>query len=89
MFTQSVEYGLRYKWMVGDGDSKCYLDVWDVYGPCSDCVQYGHLLTKRNSPEYKAWAKTPEAHDSDSKCKVVLKNDCIQHVGKCFDNKLI
>ena len=94
MFVSSLEKGLRYKWLVGDGDSKCYLDVWNVYGCCTDCEKWSHLLTKRNSPEYEVWSKTPDfekwqdAHGPDSTCKAVLKLDCIQHVGKCFANKL-
>ena len=94
MFECSLEYKLRYKWMVGDGDTKSYLDVWDVYGCCDSCQKWKHLLTKRNSKEYEEWSKTKDftdwqdVHGPDSKCKVVMKMDCIQHVGKCFRNKL-
>ena len=47
-----------YKWSVGDGDSECFLDLWDVYGPCELCLENAHLLTKRNSEDYKTWTKT-------------------------------
>ena len=94
MFLASTDYKLRYKALVGDGDTKAYLDVWDVYGCCDLCLKWQHLLTKRNSPEYEAWTKTADfdewqaAHDYDSTCKAVLKHDCIQHVAKCFQGKL-
>ena len=30
----SLDIGMRYKYMVCDGDSKPYVSVWDVYGCC-------------------------------------------------------
>ena len=95
MFNKSSDYGLRYKWLVGDRDSKCFLDVWDVYGPCDLCLKNAHQLTKRNSEEYKKWTEEESfktwqaAHDgASSTCRSVHKIDCIQHVGKCFRGKL-
>ena len=57
-------------------------------------TKYQRLITKRNSPEFAEWTKTEEfkkwqnAHRGNSKCKAVIKIDCIQHIGKCFRNKL-
>ena len=81
------------KWLVGDGDSKCYLDIWDIYGSCPLCDKWARLLTKRNTAECEAWTKTDsfkewqDTHGEDSECKAVHKLDCTQHIGKCFRNK--
>ena len=94
MFESSLEHNLHYKWLVADGDIKCYLDVWNVYGSCDLCMKWEHLLTKRNSTEYEEWTKTEDFriwqnfHNDDTECKAVFKIDCIQHIGKCFRNKL-
>ena len=34
MFSKSLDYNLMYKYLVGDGDSKSFLDVWDIYRAC-------------------------------------------------------
>ena len=39
MFEKSLDHNLMYLYLVGDGDSKSYLDVWNIYGVCSHCVQ--------------------------------------------------
>lgn len=94
LFNSSIEHQMRYKWLVADGDSKCYLDIWDAYGACEQCKKWEHLLTKRNSNEYALWTKTNDfkiwqnAHEENTDCKAVFKIDCIQHIGKCFRNKL-
>lgn len=94
MFSTSLEHNLRYKWLVADGDSKYYLDIWNIHGACKPCNKYQHLITKRDSPEFAAWTKTKEfkewqdAHKGHSTCKAVIEIDYIQHIGKCFRNKL-
>ena len=30
--TYKKRYGLKYEYLVGDGDSKSFLDVWNIYG---------------------------------------------------------
>ena len=52
MFSKSLDYNLMYLYLVGDGDSKSFLDVWDIYGPCDHCIQVNNIITKRNSKEY-------------------------------------
>ena len=94
LFQSSLQHKLIYKWLVGDGDSKCFLDVWDCYGVCDLCLEHKDLLTKRSSPDYQSWNETDSfhvwqnAHNSDSQCKAVIKIDCIQHIGKNFRKKL-
>ena len=36
----------------------------------------------------KSFEEWSDTHGPDSTCNVVIKNDCIQHIGKCFRNKL-
>ena len=94
LFQSSLQHKLIYKWLVGDGDSKCFLDVWDCYGVCDLCLEHKDLLTKRSSPDYQSWNETDSfhvwqnAHNSDWQCKAVIKIDCIQHIGKNFRKKL-
>ena len=53
MFSRSRQHKLMY--LVGDGDSKAFLDVWDVYGICQHCEKVKSILIKRGGPEYDAW----------------------------------
>ena len=39
MFSRSENHGLIYEVMVSDGDSKAYIDVFDVYGFCKDYIE--------------------------------------------------
>ena len=32
MLSKSLDYNLMYRYLVGDGDYKLFLDVWDIYG---------------------------------------------------------
>jgi hypothetical protein len=34
LWKRSLDFKMRYKYMVCDGDSKAYTSVWDVYGCC-------------------------------------------------------
>ena len=96
MFHRSTEYGLRYEHLVGDGDSKSFLDVWDIYGVCDLCRKHSSILTKRSSKEFEEWKKSEEyaewvrKHNEEEGhvCHAVKKIDCIQHVAKCFRSKL-
>ena len=31
---------VRFKWMIGDGDSKSYNAIWNVYGACDTCHKH-------------------------------------------------
>ena len=95
MFSKSMNYNLMYRYLVGDGDSKLFLDVWDIYGAYHHCYQVSHIINKPSSKEYEEWIKTKDykkytaSHgDNSSSCFAVRKIDCIQHVGKCFAGKL-
>ena len=50
--------GLRYRYMISDGDSKAYSSVRGTYGLCSLCEKYGTM--PKNSKEYKTWIETEE-----------------------------
>ena len=34
LWGRSIDYNLRYKFMITDGDSKSYSAVWNIYGAC-------------------------------------------------------
>ena len=51
MFSKSLDYNLMYKYLVGDGDSKSFLDVWDIYRACDHWYQVG--IITQNSKEYE------------------------------------
>ena len=89
MFSKPLDYNLMYLYLVGDGDSKSFLDVWDIYSPCDHCIRVSNIITKRNSKEYAEWEKTEDylkfiaSHEEiSSSCCAVRKIDCMQHVGK-------
>ena len=95
MFQKSLESNLMYLYLVGDGDSKSFKDIWDIYGACNHCRDKSDILVKRASREYEEWAKTEdyqnwvEAHSEvDGQCYAVRKLDCVQHVGKCLGSRL-
>ena len=85
---------MQYRYLVGDGDTKSFIDVWDIYGVCVDCEKFAHILTKRVPGEFEEWQKNAEYekwaedHEDPDHCAAVRKLDCIQHVGKCFRDKL-
>ena len=37
IWARSLDYKLKYKFIVCDSDSKAYNSVWDTYGCCDDC----------------------------------------------------
>ena len=95
MFKRPAEFTLQYEFLVGDGDSKAFLDVWDCYGVCSHCERIRHILTKRVGDEFERWRASNDYNewqnthiDLASTCNSVKKLDCVQHVGKCFRDKL-
>ena len=51
MFSRSPQHKLMYEYLVGDGHSKAFLDVWDVYGICKHCEKVKSILNKRGGPE--------------------------------------
>ena len=87
LWSNSLAFNLRYKYMVCDGDSKAYNNVWDVYGCCEDCNKWERMDRKSN--QYKKWVDS-DAHEkwkSDhelghANCPRVMKLDCIGHVQK-------
>ena len=58
LWKRSLDFGMRYKYMVCDGDSKAYVAVWDVYGCCKTCEKYERMA--RQSKEYETWIKSSE-----------------------------
>ena len=95
MYQRSKASKLFYKYMVADGDNKSYLDVWDIYGVCNHCKAKKDILTKRASKMYEEWVHTSDYRNwcnfhktPSSACRIVIKLDCVQHVSKCFRNKL-
>ena len=58
LWKRSLDFGMRYKYMVCDGDSKAYVAVWDVYGCCKTCEKYERMA--RQSKEYETWIKSIE-----------------------------
>ena len=95
MFEASKHFNLVYQYLVGDGDCKSFLDVWDIYGVCAHCRSMSSVLLKRSSKEYEDWCQTSDYalwldnHSNPNfQCYAVRKIDCIQHIGKCFGNRL-
>ena len=87
LWKRSVDYKMRYKYMVCDGDSKAYNAVWNVYGCCKTCDK--HERMDRNSKQYEKWVKSKQhqkwkkEHEEESViCHRVKKLDCIGHVQK-------
>ena len=91
LFKRSSGYGLVYKNLIGDGDTKAYLDVWDHYELCDLCKKNSERIRTndedwRESEERKKWL---ELHDTPTyDCNIVIKVDCIGHVSKNFASKL-
>ena len=87
IWSNSLSYNLRYKFMICDGDSKAYNGVWDIYGSCDDCNKWENMDKKSN--EYKKWVAS-DAHEKwkanhdlgKADCPRVMKLDCIGHVQK-------
>ena len=87
IWSNSLSYNLRYKFMICDGDSKAYNAVWDIYGSCDDCSKWENMA--KTSNEYKKWVAS-DAHDKwktdhdfgKADCPRVMKLDCIGHVQK-------
>ena len=51
LWSNSLAFNFRYKYIVCDGDSKAYNSVWDVYGCCEDCNKWERMDRKSN--QYK------------------------------------
>ena len=87
IWNNSLKYNLHYKYMVCDGDSKAYNNVWDTYGCCHDCNKWEYMDKK--STEHKKWVESL-AHNKwklDHEqgrvdCPRVMKLDCIGHMQK-------
>ena len=58
--------------MVGDGDTRSIMDIWDTNGICTHSAKVKDFLYKRTSDEYEEWPKT------ENECWAVRKIDCIQ-----------
>ncbi|KAJ8051080.1 hypothetical protein HOLleu_04515 [Holothuria leucospilota] len=87
MWKRSLDFDIRYKNMICDGDSKAFSDVWNVYGVCEQCSTYEEM--SKQSKAYKDWVdsadytKWKEEHESRVvKCNRVEKLDCVGHVQK-------
>ena len=95
LWGRSVElHKCRYNKMICDGDSKAYMEVWDIYGVCSLCSKYEFMNKKQ--PEYEKWLKSVsykryiDSHANGSAtCNRVDKMDCIGHVQKRMGRNLI
>ena len=37
LYERSDKYNLVYKYLIGDGDTKSFCDVWDHYDLCDEC----------------------------------------------------
>lgn len=79
--------GIRYRYMISDGDSKAYTSVRGTYGLCATCEKYGDM--QKTSKEYKSWTasaayqKYVDEHEEETaQCLCVYKMDCIGHVQK-------
>ena len=93
IWARSLDYKVKYKFIVCDGDSKAYNSVWDTYGCCDDCSKYENM--NKQCKEYKKWLsssaynKWKDSHDSgEIECARVMKLDCIGHVQKRMGSHL-
>jgi hypothetical protein len=93
LWKRSLDFKMRYKYIVCDGDSKAYTSVWDVYGCCKTCEKYERM--DRQSKEYgkwvesKAYTKWKKDHEEENDvCHHVKKLDCISHVQKLLGTAL-
>jgi hypothetical protein len=50
LWKRSLDFNMRYKYKVCDGDSKDDTSMWDVYGCCKNCEKYERM--DRQSKEY-------------------------------------
>ena len=41
MFADAPSFNMYYQFLVGDEDSKSFLDIWDIYEICSHCEKSG------------------------------------------------
>ena len=55
-----LEFNLMYSYVVGNGESKSFLDIWDVYGVCDHCIKVLRIINKISSKEYDDWIKTED-----------------------------
>ena len=81
--------------MVSDGDSKAYIDIFDVYGVCKSCQDVKSKFTNIRDSSFSDWVRSEEyatyvaQHESlESTCKVVYKRDCCNHSCKNFRKAL-
>ena len=79
--------GIRYRYMISDGDSKAYNSVRGTYGLCDMCRKYGDM--SKASKEYKSWLESAsyrqysKDHEEETAlCQCVYKMDCVGHVQK-------
>ena len=86
----SLDFNMRYKYNVCDGDSKADTSMWDVYGCCKTCEKYERM--DRQSKEYRKWVKTKafttwkKDHEEDSVvCHPVMKLDCSERTWNCSE----
>lgn len=87
LWGRSIDYNLRYNFMITDGDSKSYSAVWNIYGACDTCNEYEVLehtdkkyISWKESPDYIKWED--EHLQGTADCNRVFKLDCIGHVQK-------
>ena len=50
IWSNSLSYNLRYKFMICDSDSKAYDGVWDIYGSCDNCNKWENMDTRSGWP---------------------------------------
>ena len=87
LWGRSEQFGLMYKWMISDGDSKSYSSIWNIYGACDTCNRFEKMeptskeyISWTASSDYKEWE---EGHlQGTADCNRVIKLDCIGHVQK-------
>ncbi|KAK3720687.1 hypothetical protein QZH41_003444 [Actinostola sp. cb2023] len=87
IWNASFNYKIEYRFMVSDGDSKAYNEVWDIYGVCEECDKYENM--RETSEEYLNWKQSPQYKEWEDQhlqgladCKRVVKLDCVGHVQK-------
>ena len=89
---RSSAYDMNYKWMICDGDSSAYNEIWKTYESCESCENFmfpdnTEIEKVKMTAAYKDWVET---HNNDTTdCDRVLKLDCIGHVQKRLGNHLI
>ena len=89
---RSGAFKVKCKWMICDGDSTAYNEIWDIYGACSDCQKYMFMSKEetakvKDSLEYALWQNKHE--NNAANCNRVCKLDCIGHVQKRMGKHLL